>query len=1034
MINRIEKKDLLEVNSGNLFVNNNYNKIDQQGLLSEVIFGTTRDYKCTCGALYSKNLHSNSTCPKCGVVCESKDVRYDKFGKIPLPFKIINSLTKKKFIKITTREFKSFLSPIQYDLFSSLNLFIHYDPDKDEIVLKQNYGPNAIPIKISGIYSLYLALVIIEKVFGSKNAKIYLSCYYDELMVLPVKCRNILTTQKSTNEKKIIKGKIVEIYQKILNLKSYYERDNKTIAHDTALFLNKCYELVTENKQNNIIITDNKIALYDKLASELQHYTDLIYAHIFKLLSKKEGIIRSDLLGKNIDFSARAVVVNDPTLSAYQIRVPKKIFFKLFLLEYYHFLRHFKYKQTWHYHYNNLTPIIKSTINIDFSKYEYYDEFLEYFFKKGLQKNKCVYLNRQPTLWRFGLLGVEIVSLSDADTISVSPHIISSFNMDFDGDTAGIYKVHDYRSIDELYNNSFIKDIIKYDHIDSFLIEISNEARYSYQVLRLSNINKNLDEIIINNYNELNYDYTINIHRKVTIIDLDLSISYGLFILNKLAGFSTVLLTADSSTEDCLEIIYQNSISNEKFHETIKNFNLNLYWFLVTHQSETLTLPFIECCEFTHKVKSNKLLKNLPVNSFLGHHIYSAITESIYDNIPTHYQLYKLTKSKFRKIQFVRSLISIGYVANHENLINPIPIRNNIFSGLTEDEFFESSFGTRKGLVDKDQNVPDSGYMQRSMVLNLSSLEISEDDCNTNHGFEITIANKTHNKSLINRYFIGNNEELILYDETYAQNDENIGKTFKFRSPITCNTKDFKVCKKCTGQSTFSSPYLGVMTGQYVEERLTQLTMSSFHTSGSATIDLDENVITLFKKNLTDILSVGKYVLIKLNTPLSNECLTAFQERREYCYVSISKNKKNILFEKNSERIKNEDVGKIIKKINTILAAQDKNKLIPMNEAYLETLLAIHKISSIYSLFVELLFANCYVNKESKLFRYALNQGEDTTIYKKLNIKKIHTLQSKLLSLLYEPNERSIIDYLKDKGGFDPNASNIFEKIWIGNL
>lgn len=1028
----ISKDNLLEVTSDRLYINNSETKVDQNGLLSEVIFGPIKKYACSCGKLISKNLHEGETCSVCHVTCENNDVRYSRFAKAILPFPIINTLSKKHFLKITTRKYKNFLNPNQNDLISSLNIYLNYDNIKDSMIFTDTYSDSCIPIRITGYYSLYLALSVLSRI--SPNAKKYLTYYYTDLLILPPECRLVLNLNESS--RKIIKHKIVDIYIEILRLKKYVLKDNNSINSNVVHHLSSLSTLCV-TRQGNSVINDSQIIMYDSIVSKFQYYADVLYLETLVLLSGKNGIIRSDFLGKNIDFSSRAVVINDPSLATHQVRIPKAAFFKLWLVEHYHYLKEHKFKDNWTGRYAQsrsrlMRPIASSEVNIDFDEYEHFDEFVEYFFTHTRQQDRLIYINRQPTLWRYGLVGVEIVGLNEHPVISVSPLIVSSLAMDFDGDTAALYRVHDHRSVSELYNNSFIMNLVEYDHNSMMLHGLSHESKYAYEVLRSSQINGELlNVILVQSINDVVYDYNINIHTSCTIASLDITVSYGIALLNKWANFKIIRITHETSSDDAVRYLLNHSISNEKYHNSLRKFVSSINWFLSTHTTETLTLPFIESCEFINKIKHNKLIAKLPKNPYLGQHIYSAIIDKIYNNIPQHYQLYKLTKSKFRKTQFSRSLVSIGYIADDSNMIDPEPVISNILMGTSEDEFFKTSFGTRKGLIDKEKNVPDAGYMQRSMVINLSSLEIIEDDCGTEHGFDIEILNPIHNKSLLNRYFFDTDGYQKLYDETYVYNNENIGKTFKFRSPITCATSNFKVCQKCIGITKFKSPYVGVMTGQYVEERLTQLTMSSFHTSGSATIQLDSDVKEYIGNQLKDICPLDDNILLEFNTEVPETIINIFIENKKFKFIG-KKSNTELIFEKYTEKLENEDVGIIISKVNSILATQDKAKLMPMNLAYSEMITALHQVSELNSIFIELLFANAYVNADNKILRYALKDGDNATIVKKYSTKMLHQLQTKTLSLIFEPNKKSILNYYNNNDE-SPDPS-IFEKIWKGNF
>ena len=1032
----LNKDELKPVTTDTLYLPNPSNKTQPHpdGLLSEVIFGPVKNYSCTCGKLSIKNIHKNETCPNCGVKCISKDARYYTFGKIELPLPVIRTVDKKKFKKLTTKQYTNFLNPVQNDLILSLNIYLYYDDLKQKLHFTDSFSPSCVPLKITGYYSLYIALIVLQRKYpNSEILNQYINYFYLDLAVIPPECRIIL--EINDDNQKSIKHALVHVYTSILNTKRYFLQDNSEYLQKVVNHIDTVSKLLN-TPNNNKIVNDSLIAIYDTASSRFQHYCDSLYDEVSKVLSGKPGLIRGDFLGKNIDFSARAVVVNNPGLSPYQIKIPKKMFFKLWLLEYYRFLKCFKYTDTWNSRSLSnvtklMTPCEKSEIGINFDDYEYFDDFVEYFFNETPIEDRLVYINRQPTLWKYGLIGVEIVGLNEKNIISVSPLFVSPLAMDFDGDTAAIYKVHDTRSKKEIYENAFFANLNVFDHNPDLIQNISNEGLYAYQVLRNDEINNLLDTIIVDKITELKYDHTIKIQTPVSIKSEGKIVPYGIVLLNLFADFNTIKITSEHKCSEALRLIYDNSKNNFDYHNTNKRFLAKLNWFLGTNVHETLSLPFGETGDFINNLKNNKLLTKLPRNPVLGFQIYTAITDKIYNNIPKHLQLYKLTNSKFRKTSFIRSLISIGYIADDLNMVDSYPVNTNILSGLTEEEFFRTSFGTRKGIIDKDEHVPDSGYMQRSMVINLSSLEIIEDDCKSNYGFSIKIQNKTHCKSLINRYYINSNGDLVLFDENHVNDENNIGKVFNFRSPITCQTADFKVCRKCIGEYAFKSPYVGVMTGQYIEERITQLIMSSFHTSGSATISILPKFKDFITNYIEDIDLNKDYVDIIFNTDVSNEILEEIDTFDDLLF-NQQINSKTLRFNLYKDKIENNDVNKLAKKINNLLKTQNSPKITPIDEAYYEMIGALHTINQIYSIFVELLFANTYINKDRKVLRYALKDGEDATPFTKYNIKKIHNSQSNALSLIFEPNVTSILNYFKNPKLND--SLNIFEKIWLGKF
>ncbi len=128
-------------------------------------------------------------------------------------------------------------------------------------------------------------------------------------------------------------------------------------------------------------------------------------------------------------------------------------------------------------------------------------------------------------------------------------------------------------------------------------------------------------------------------------------------------------------------------------------------------------------------------------------------------------------------------------------------------------------------IVDKQKVVPDSGYLERSMVMNLSPIEIVEEDCGVKYGFNIEVQNKKHAESLLNRWIFREDGKQELF--TSELMEESIGKTLNIRSSISCITPNMRICKRCFGKyDNIKSPYAGILAGQYLAERLTQLAIN----------------------------------------------------------------------------------------------------------------------------------------------------------------------------------------------------------------
>ena len=145
-------------------------------------------------------------------------------------------------------------------------------------------------------------------------------------------------------------------------------------------------------------------------------------------LRGKKGRFRQNLLGKRVDYSARAVIVSGPKLKLWQCGLPKKIALEL-------------YKP-------KLRNVLEEKGLIDgVSSKDPISELL----KQGVKERRLVWdilaqlisssvvmLNRAPTLHRLGIQAFQPI-LTDESAIRLHPLVCTPFNADFDGDQMAVH-------------------------------------------------------------------------------------------------------------------------------------------------------------------------------------------------------------------------------------------------------------------------------------------------------------------------------------------------------------------------------------------------------------------------------------------------------------------------------------------------------------------------------------------------------------------------------------------------------------------
>lgn len=320
--------------SPNLFIRNT-SRPDPDGILSETIFGPIKSYRCSCGSLSSRALDGGKICPKCGVVCDNNNLRLSTFGKIKTVFPFIKPTKRVNLLKLIGKENKQLLDPLQADASAALSRYISIKIDESEFKIVNDIstitpGWIYIPFRITGIYSLYFVLKYLYSTIGIELFKpIFEENYFTtELSILPPEIRPIFKDPKKPNE--VIRVEVNDYYISVLNLNKRNEIFSTSISTDEDSWI----EIINYNLKNglhNEEIVEAMSIEYDRLTALYQFYIDEIYKWAFSTLSGKRGLIRSSILSKTIEFSARTVVVVDPSLPPHEIKVSKKILYKLWM-------------------------------------------------------------------------------------------------------------------------------------------------------------------------------------------------------------------------------------------------------------------------------------------------------------------------------------------------------------------------------------------------------------------------------------------------------------------------------------------------------------------------------------------------------------------------------------------------------------------------------------------------------------------------------------------------------------------------------
>lgn len=206
--------------------------------------------------------------------------------------------------------------------------------------------------------------------------------------------------------------------------------------------------------------------------------------------------------------------------------------------------------------------------------------------------------------------------------------------------------------------------------------------------------------------------------------------------------------------------------------------------------------------------------------------------------------------ARARKNPFMQISAVIGLKAKQSGEILIPPITSSYRDGLDVLDYFNSTYGSRKGLVDTAMKTAASGYLTRKLVDVAQDVRVTAEDCGTLNSIQkfateggdlaFKISGRTAAEDILNP----ENGDLLVPSGTVisAQMADQIDAlgigVVQVRSVLTCQTDD-GICAKCYGNDLTTNDLVnvgeavGIIAAQSIGEPGTQLTMRTFHTGGA---------------------------------------------------------------------------------------------------------------------------------------------------------------------------------------------------------
>jgi DNA-directed RNA polymerase subunit beta' len=786
-------------------------KFHPEGLFSEQIFGPQHNYTCQCGTYYGVS-KSGGKCNMCLVEIVNSDERRTRFAKIALPIPVVNPLFYDLIISISGNQIKAAVDTLMRNEKSILFL----KDDYPEIVLDSSLIPPNTQTweRTEAIHKL---IETVAKDAVKEEWKLILEnidkLLINNIIVLPPDLR---PAAKGINKNNQVLDKINRYYVQILQLTSVMKDTFFNIQRDKNLYYSYFKQL-----QKDVI--------------ELNQ-------HILEKMSKKEGLIRGNILGKRIDFSGRAVIVPDPTLSLDECKIPYLMFLEIYKLPIAKKL--IEYGQ-----YNTLNSAIECVDTcIDTESFELYS-----LCEKLAEKEVCI-LNRQPSLHRLGFLGFKVLITRDA-VIKIHPLICPPFNADFDGDQMAVYIPISEESKKEVREKIFISKNLSSPSNQNLTTIPSQDIILGIYALTSQKIPNSLEATEYKNQ----------------------SITKGEQEFNECLPQDYPVVTGIVDAKRLMLIL--NDI-NAKYHEDIMMTSLDeikkLGFKYSTLFGTTMSILGFKWDD-SHIFRDN-IFEGYSPEQQLARFSEDGIIDNLRMNFKYSYMIDSGARGSWDQAKQI--VLARGFISNSEGKILPTPIKHSLLEGLTQEEFFNSTYGCRKGLLDVAINTGTSGYLSRKLIFTCANLQLdlNLEDCGTTDTLDVFVDTEKKAKMLINRFYLESKTKLNqITKENYKSF---VGKTVLLRSPIYCKSQ--KLCKTCYGDlwKSLHSRFVGVIAAQTLGERATQLVLRTFHTSGSAVVKdhEDEDEIALKQMDIIDDLKEVTKTLHKLKEKSSIEITTELYE------------------------------------------------------------------------------------------------------------------------------------------------------------
>src|SRR5438876_337133 len=936
-------------------------KPERDGLFCERIFGPVKDWECHCGK-YKRIRYRGVICDRCGVEVTLAKVRRERMGHIELAVPVAHIWFFKtlpspmgNLLDMTLRDLERVIYYTNYvviepgeqevqekelldeDRFLELRTKAKAEGD---VAFKADIGAPAVRSLLERLNVDKLAdelretvatetsqhrkkqmlkrLKIVDAFRNSGNAgearnnPVWM--ILDVVPVIPPDLRPLVPLDGG----RFATSDLNDLYRRVIN------RNNRL----QKLILHRAPEVILRNEKR--MLQEAVDALFDngRRSKAIRGRGKRPLKSLSDMLKGKQGRFRQNLLGKRVDYSGRSVIVVGPELRLHQCGLPKAMAVELFKP----FIIHKLVEK-------GIAETVKRAKKIVEKESPEVYEILE-----EIIQDHPVLLNRAPTLHRLGIQAFEPV-LVEGKAIRIHPLVCAAFNADFDGDQMAVHVPLSFESQTEarvlmISSNNVLKpsdgrpvaepsqDMVlgcyfltkepadfeqaevkaKAPHLSSLAeldmglatkrlayhspVHFWDDARWVYttagrvifhsilpegirregflnQVMR----KRDLSELVFNSYRRAGLASTVQFLDNLKEFGFRYAtmggVSIGVEDLEIPAEKSSLLHDAEGRVERFQRAYATGQITfGERYNKVIDA------W---THANNDIADAMVKTMQRS-KGGFNPVFMMFDSGS-------------------------RGSRDQIRQLAGMRGLMAKPQkkLTGGIGEIIESPIKSNFREGLSVLEYFISTHGARKGLADTALKTADAGYLTRRLVDVAQDVTITEEDCGTIRGLEMSALKEGEDiiEPLRERIVgcvaadrVEDPHELderdqkkvlveagTLIDEETAQLIEDAGiEKVQIRSVLTCESKR-GVCRMCYGRNLATMDMVdvgeavGILAAQSIGEPGTQLTLRTFHIGGTAARIAEQ---TVRKTKVEGVIEFGDR-LTYVETPDKQKVVTSYE-------------------------------------------------------------------------------------------------------------------------------------------------------------